>query len=151
MVSSEDPFLLTTHYSLFATRYSHSIRTKLVEPPVLGLDPPHGAGGGAHHHGLGFDREGLELDAAQHGAVGDAGGGEQTVAAHHVVHLVALARVLDAHLEGALALLLGVEHQAALHLAADAAQRRRRQHPFWRAADTHIDVYAGAGRIGGMN
>ena len=38
-------------------------------------------------------------------------------------------------LQRALALLLGVEHQPALHLAADAAQRRRRQHALGRAAD----------------
>ena len=80
---------------------------------------------------------------AQHRAVGDAGRGEQAVAAHHVLHLVVLARIGDAHLGGALALLLGVEHQPALHLAADAAQRRRRQHAFRRAADAEIDVDAG--------
>ena len=51
----------------------------------------------------------------------------------------------------ALALLVGVEHQPALHLPADAAQRRRRQHAFRRAADAEIDVDAGARRIGGVN
>ena len=39
-------------------------------------------------------------------------------------------------------LLLVLEHQAALHLAADAAQRRRRQHAFRRAARAHVDVDA---------
>ena len=48
----------------------------------------------------------------------------------------------------ALALLLGVEDQPALHLAADAAQRRRRQHAFGRAADAEIDVDAGLRRVG---
>ena len=49
----------------------------------------------------------------------------------------------DAHLQGALALVLGVEDQPALHLAADAAQRRRGQHAFRRAAGAEIDVDAG--------
>jgi hypothetical protein len=46
-------------------------------------------------------------------------------------------------LAGALALFRRVEDQAALHLAADAAQRARRQHAFGRAADAEIDVDAG--------
>src|ERR1700719_4665914 len=54
------------------------------------------------------------------------------VAAHHVLDQIFLARILDAHLGGALALLVGVDDQPALHLAADAAQRRRRQHTFGR-------------------
>ena len=33
--------------------------------------------------------------------------------------------------------------QPALHLAADAAERRRRQHAFGRAADAEVDVDAG--------
>ncbi len=51
----------------------------------------------------------------------------------------------------ALAPLLGVEDQPALHLAADAAQRRRRQHALRRAADAEIDVDAGIAGIGGVD
>src|SRR5262249_1835584 len=61
-----------------------SAQVKLFELPVLGSDPAHRAGDRAHDHRVGFDRLPLELDAAQHGAVGDAGGGEQAIAAHHV-------------------------------------------------------------------
>src|SRR5580700_10760857 len=98
---------------------------ELIELPVLRYDAPHGAAGRAHHHGLGLDDAVAESDAAQHGAVGDAGRREQAIAAHHVLDQVFLARVLDAHLGGALAFLFGVDDQPALHLAADAAQRRR--------------------------
>ena len=45
------------------------------------------------------------------------------------------------------ALLLGVEDQPALHLAADAAQRAGRQHAFRRGADAEIDVDAGLLRL----
>ena len=44
-------------------------------------------------------------------------------------------------------LVVVAEQQPALHLAADAAQRRRRQHALGRAADAHIDVDAGV-RVG---
>ncbi len=60
-------------------------------------------------------------------------------------------RIRDAHLVGALALLLGVENQPALHLAADAAQRRRRQHALGRAAGADIHVDAGIVGIGAMD
>ena len=55
--------------------------------------------------------------------------------------------ILDAHFQRALAQRFGVDDQPRLHLAADAAQRRRRQHAFRRAADAEIDVDAGL-RIG---
>src|SRR5580704_6049478 len=78
---------------------------ELIELPVLGHDTPHGAARRAHHHGLGLDDAVAEPDAAQHAAVGDAGRREQAVAAHHVLDLILLARILDAHLGGALTLL----------------------------------------------
>src|SRR5450759_5954530 len=70
---------------------------KLRHLPVLGTDPAHGAGGRAHHHGFGLDHVLAELDPAQHGAIGHAGGGEQTIALHHVFDLVFFLRILDAH------------------------------------------------------
>src|SRR5579862_6310797 len=124
---------------------------ELVELAVLGDDAAHGAGGRAHDHGFGLDDAVAEAHAAQHAAVGHAGRREQTIAAHHVLDLIFLARVLDAHLGGALALLVGIDDEAALHLAADAAQRRRREHAFGRAADAEINVDAGFARLGGMD
>src|SRR6202163_1790542 len=115
----------------------------LIELPVLSHDTPHGAARRAHHYGLGLDDAVAESDAAQHAPVGDAGRRKQTIAAHHVLDLIFLARILDAHLGGALALLVGVDHQPALHLAADAAQRRCRQYALGRAADAEINVDAG--------
>src|SRR5207302_7312448 len=93
----------------------------------------------------------VEFDASQHGTVGHAGRREQTVAANHVLDLEAFARIGDAHLGRALAPLVGVEHEPALHLAADAAQRRRRQYALGRAADPHIDVDSGRVRLGGID
>src|SRR3546814_11229394 len=48
----------------------------------------------------------------------------------------------DAAARGALALIVVAEHQAALELAADAAQRRRGEHALRRAAGAHVDVDA---------
>src|SRR5690349_1337781 len=124
---------------------------ELAEFAVLGPDPAHRAGGRAHHHGLGLDHVLLEAHALQQRSGGDAGCREHAVALHHVADAVDLARILDAHLAGALALLLGVEHQAALHLSADAGERRGREHALRRAADAEIDVDAGRLRIGGMD
>src|SRR5262249_17987557 len=76
-------------------------------------------------------------------AVGDAGRGEQHVAARHLVGAIDLGGGVDAHLGGAFELLGAVEHEAALYLAADAAQRRRGEHPFRRPAAAPVDVDAG--------
>ncbi len=70
---------------------------------------------------------------------------------HHVLDAVDQLRIGDAHLVRALALLLAVEDQPALHLAADAAQRRRRQHALGRAAGADIHVDSGIIRVGAMN
>src|SRR5271170_5353446 len=118
---------------------------------MFGLDPAHGAIDGAHDDRLGLDDVLAEFHALEHRAVGYAGRREQAIAAHHVLDLVFLARVLDAHFRRALAPLLGVEHETALHLAADAAQSRGRQHAFGRAADAEIDIDAGLIRLRGVD
>src|SRR2546423_8700097 len=82
-----------------------SIQVEFVELAVLGADPAHRAGHRAHHHGFGLDHVAAEAHAPEHRAGSDAGRGEQAIAPDHVHDLVALARVLDAHLEGALAAL----------------------------------------------
>ena len=58
--------------------------------------------------------------------------------------------ILDAHLDGALALLVGVHHEARLHLPAYAAQRRGREYALGRAAYAHVEVdarFVGVGRV----
>src|SRR5882724_12209418 len=115
-----------------------SIEVEFFELPVFGLDVTYSAGDRAHHHRLGLDDILAELDPRQQRTGGDAGRGEQAVAARHVLDAVDKARIIDAHLAGALAFLLGIEDQPALHLAADAAQRRRRQHALRRAAGTDV-------------
>src|SRR5260370_35551931 len=127
-----------------------SIQVEFFQLPVIGLDVAHGPGDRAHHHGLGLDHVLAELDAREQRTVGDAGGGEQAVASHNVFDAVDHARIGDPHLAGALALLFGVEYQPALHLAADAAQRRRRQHAFGRAAGADIHIDPGIVRVGAM-
>ena len=84
---------------------------------------------------MGDDRAPAEADAGEQVAVGDAGRGEQDVAARHLAHVVFAVEVGDAHAARALALLVGIDDQAALHLAADAAERRRGEHALGRAAD----------------
>jgi len=59
----------------------------------------------------------------------DAGGGEHHIARDQVAQAVFAREVLDAPFGGALALVLVAEHQPALHLAADAAKRRRASTP----------------------
>src|SRR3954469_2037383 len=98
-----------------------SIQVEFFELTVLGPDPAHRAGDRAHHNGLSLDHLAAEFDALEERAGGDAGRRKEAVALHHVLNLVFLARILDGHLERALALLFGVEDRAALHLSADAA------------------------------
>jgi hypothetical protein len=117
---------------------------------VLGDHAPHGAGGRAHHHRLGHDHVLAELDPTQHGAGRHPGGGEQAVAFHHVLDLIFLLGVLNAHFQGALAQGFSIDDEPGLHLAADAAQGRRRQHALRRAAAAEIDIDAGL-RLGAMD
>src|SRR6202451_2079428 len=84
----------------------YSTLLELIELAVLGHNTPHRAARRAHHPRLGLDDAVAEPDAAQHAAVGDAGRREQAIAAHHVLDLIFLARVLDAHLCGGAAVLL---------------------------------------------
>src|SRR5688572_18260750 len=116
---------------------------ELSKLPVLGADPTNGTGDRAHHHGFRLNRLFAEAHTFEHRTGCDTGGREQAIAAHHVFHIIALARILDTHLHRALALIFGIEDEPALHLPADATQRSRRQHAFRRTADADVDVDAG--------
>ena len=112
------------------------------------FDPAHGAGARAHGDGVGEGAVLRELDAAQHVAVGDARGGEEDVAAGELGGVVDAFGVPDAHALGALPLLVGVENEPALHLAAHAAHGGGREHALGRGADADIHVDAGHIRVG---
>ena len=88
------------------------------------------------------------LHAAQHGARGDAGAGEHHVALRHLLQRELPLRIGVPHLAHALHLFIVLEHQPPLHLPADAAQRRRRQHALGRATGAKIDVDLRVGRSG---
>src|SRR5580704_11430978 len=70
--------VVTFHKAAF--RRSRSTEMKLAVLAMLGADPAHRPGCRAHHHGLGLDHVAPKLHAAQHGAVGDPGRGEQAIA-----------------------------------------------------------------------
>ena len=80
------------------------------------------------------------LDPAEQRAVGDPGGGEDAVAAGHVLERVDAVEVLDPPAPRAAALVVVAEQQAALDLPADAAQRGGGEHAFGRAARADVDV-----------
>ena len=65
---------------------------------VARLDPAHRAGGRAHDHAFGGDEIAVPVHAAQHGAVGDAGGGEHHVARGQFISVYLRLRSLMPHL-----------------------------------------------------
>src|SRR4249920_3530881 len=97
-----------------------SIEVEFFKLAVFGLDVTHGAGDRTHHHGLGLDDILAEFNPRQQRTGSDPGCGEQAVAPHHVLDAVNHAWIGNTHLAGAVALLVGVEDQPALHLAANA-------------------------------
>src|SRR5690606_153763 len=96
----------------------------------------------------GDDRVLVEAHAVEEAAVGDTGRREQHVAGGHLFDEIFPVGIGDAHAAGALALFVGIEDQPALHEAADAAERRGRQHALGRTARTHVDVDAGFFGVG---
>src|SRR6185369_17810272 len=107
---------------------SASVAARFVVGPVLALDPAHRAGARAHHHAFRGDLVLAALHTLEQRAVGDAGGGEDDVALGEVLELVDAAQILDAPAGGAAALVVVAEQEAALELAADAAQRGGGEH-----------------------
>src|ERR1700710_1512477 len=69
-------------------------------PAVTGANPAHRSGGRAHHHAFRGDEIAFAVHAAQHRAIGDAGGGKHHVAGHQFVQAVFAVQVLDAPLGG---------------------------------------------------
>ena len=115
---------------------------------MLAANPPHRAARSPHHHAFGGEnrlsvRLAAALDPAQQRAVGHAGGRENAVALGEVFELVDAIEVGDAPLAGAGLFVLVAEHQPAVELPADAAQRSRREHAFGRAALAHVHIDRG--------
>ena len=99
---------------------------------------------------VGGDMRAVEPDARQHRSVGDPGGGEHDITGGKLGKLEFMVGVLDPHAPRPLPLLGLLQHQPSLHLSADAAQRRRRQHALRGATDAEIDVDAGI-LVGGVD
>ena len=87
------------------------------------------------------------MHALQQRPVGHAGRGEDAVALGHVLQAIDAVEVLDPPAARAGDLVVVAEHEPALHLPADAAQRGRREHALGRAAGADVDVDAGV-RVG---
>ena len=97
-----------------------------------------------HQDRLGPGAVSKEPHALQQGAVGDAGSREDDVLARgQLGGGVDFVRILDAHALHPLGLLLVLHHQPCQDLSIEAAERRRRQHPFRGAADSHDRVDPG--------
>jgi hypothetical protein len=97
---------------------------------MLVAHPAHRVRGRPHHHALGVDAALAPLDALEQRAIGDSAGGEDDVALGEVVEFVDAVEVLDAPFRRPRALVVVAEEEAALELAADAAERRRGEHAF---------------------
>src|SRR5579883_1215815 len=119
-----------------------SISTALVLEAMMRFDIAHGRGFGPHDQGVGDGAAGETPYAFEHGAGGDAGGGEHDVAAREIQERVLPIEIGDAHLVSAALLVVVAKQEPPLHLASDAAQRRRRQHALGRAAGAHVDVHS---------
>src|SRR4051794_3336525 len=100
---------------------------------MLAADPADGAGRGAHDDAFGRDAVRPALDPLQQRAVGDTGGREDAVALGEVFEMVDAVEVLDAPFRRPLLLVVVAEQEAALELAADAAQSRGGEHALRRA------------------
>src|SRR5262249_12918652 len=109
---------------------------------VLRLDDAHRAGLRAHDHRMGSGAGAEPAHAPQHGAVGDAGGGEHHLALGHVEDTVFAIEVGDAPLLRTGALVVVAEEQAALHLAPNAAKGGGGQHALRRTTAANINIAA---------
>ena len=110
----------------------------------------HGAGAGAHDDALGRDDAFASAGrpSSSEPSVTPVAAKMQSPLAMSSMRVDAV-EIVDAPAARAAALVVVAEQQPALNLAADAAQRRRRQHAFGRAARAHVDVDAGVGVGGG--
>src|SRR5690242_11159707 len=86
---------------------------------------PDRAGAGPHDDALGGYAALAAVHSFQQRPVRDAGRGEDAVALGHVAEMIDAPEVLDAPAVGAGDLVVVAEDELALHLPADAAQRRR--------------------------
>ena len=105
-----------------------------MSAPMARLDPAHRAGGRAHHHAFGGDEIAVRVHAGSIEPSVTPVAENTTSPDTRSVRRIFAVEILDARFGGAGALVIVAEHQPRLHLAADTAQRRRRQHAFGRAA-----------------
>ncbi len=110
---------------------------------ALGLDPADGAGGRAHHHCFRLDPPPRNLTPFSMPPSVTPVAAKNTSPEARSLSRVLAVDVGDAERCARARVVVLQRHQPALHLAADAAQRRRRQHAFGRAAGADIDVDAG--------
>src|SRR5215472_2749551 len=87
--------------------------------------------------------------ALKHRPAGDAGGSKHDIAFGEIEKTVFAVEIADAAALGALTLVVVAKDEPSLHEAADAAERRGREHSFGRAARAHIDIDAAFGACGG--
>src|SRR5581483_5218777 len=113
---------------------------------VLRVDHAHLADAPVEDDRVGPHAAREEADALKQLAVGDAGRDETDVlAARELLRAVHLVRVGHTHAPGTSALVVVPELEPPEDLAADARERRRREHAFRRAAAPHHHVKTGAG------
>src|SRR6516165_2965702 len=129
---------------------SPSIQSELLEIAMDGSDPADSARLRAVDNGLGFDRVLPELYAFEQSPVGDASRDKCCVPGSQFRKIEFFLGVSHAHFCSTFDLGLGVEDEAALHLAPDTAQGAGRQHAFRRGANTKIKINAALG-LGGEN
>src|SRR5438128_9086082 len=119
---------------------------RLVLEVMHRSDVPDGPALRAHHDRVRLRAALEEADALEEVAARHSGRGEDDVAACQLLEREDLVHVRNAHLLRALDLLLVPRLEAPLHVAADAADGRRGNDPFRRAADAHQDVHARLGK-----
>ena len=110
-----------------------------------GIDEAHLAFLEIHDQGMSAGAIAEETHAAEDIAVGDAGAGEDDLAAgSEIFGFVNALGVSDAHFGQAFLMFGLADHQARQHLAIEATQRRGGEHAFGGAACAHDSMNAGA-------
>src|SRR5664280_1144725 len=116
----------------------------LAGEEVDAVDETHPVAACAHDERVSTRAVGEKTDAAQEGAAGDAGRGEDDLARHQVGGAENALDVVDTSRLGLLDLAPGYGPELSLELAAQAAKSRRGQHGLASSADADRQVIVGA-------